>query len=328
MNQNDAVVATLNPSEDYKTSILSGLSPAVIMEVASRGLGFSTYQSSQEIIYQEHLAKSLTEKYSTLGQQMDQLIHDANAQIKALQEKLQAMQGEMGMMEEKNHELVNAFREKSKAQQHLQQLYQKLKNQCMVPQVADAASNEADFTIQTARADRFVDKLPGTRAGTANFGQFGGPHQQGQRSNQHNREGSGSSGSSGQRQANNFGLGPSWDNRAQSHGVGGRVYTGRKCSLLGIHRSLLTTPHRLRSHWNGLTIPSKQTACSRSNARECVLGWRCWSCLSGIAIDHQTAFGVWDERARWVWIRHERLEEVMTCHKLANWWNTEIEAAC
>ena len=79
----------LNPAEDYKTSVLSGLSPTIIMECASRGLAFYSYQASQEIIYQEHLAKSLTEKYANLNQAMDKLIHEANAQIKSLQEKLQ-----------------------------------------------------------------------------------------------------------------------------------------------------------------------------------------------------------------------------------------------
>jgi hypothetical protein len=83
------VVAGLNPTEDYKTSVLSGLSPTIIMECASRSLAFHSYQTSQEIIYQEHLAKGLTDKYNVLSQQMDQLIHDANAQIKALQDKVQ-----------------------------------------------------------------------------------------------------------------------------------------------------------------------------------------------------------------------------------------------
>lgn len=81
-------MAGLNPSEDYKTSVLSGLSPAIIMECASRALAFHSYQTLQEIIYQEHLAKGLTEKYNVLSQQMDQLIHDANSQIKALQDKM------------------------------------------------------------------------------------------------------------------------------------------------------------------------------------------------------------------------------------------------
>jgi E3 ubiquitin-protein ligase CCNP1IP1 len=61
------------------------------MECASRGLAFYSYQSSQEIIYQEHLAKSLTDKYTVLSQQMDQLIRDANAQIKALQDKIRSV---------------------------------------------------------------------------------------------------------------------------------------------------------------------------------------------------------------------------------------------
>lgn len=88
-NPDDVVVAGLNPSEDYKTSVLSGLSPAIIMECASRSLAFHSYQTSQEIIYQEYLAKGLTEKYDVLSQQMDQLILDANTQIKLLQDKVQ-----------------------------------------------------------------------------------------------------------------------------------------------------------------------------------------------------------------------------------------------
>lgn len=88
-NPDDVVLTALSPSEDYKTSLLSGLSPTIIMETASRGLAFFSYQVAQEVVYQEHLAKGLTEKYSTLSQQMDQLIHDGNTQIKALHEKLQ-----------------------------------------------------------------------------------------------------------------------------------------------------------------------------------------------------------------------------------------------
>lgn len=45
----DAVRATLDPSEDYKTSVLSGLSPSTIMECAGRGLAFYTYQTTQEM---------------------------------------------------------------------------------------------------------------------------------------------------------------------------------------------------------------------------------------------------------------------------------------
>ena len=48
-NPDDAVLTKLNPTEDYKTSVLSGLAPGTIMECAGRGLAFWTYQSTQEM---------------------------------------------------------------------------------------------------------------------------------------------------------------------------------------------------------------------------------------------------------------------------------------
>ena len=48
-NPDDAVVTQLNPTEDYKTSVLSGLSPTIIMECAGRGLAFYSYQTTQEM---------------------------------------------------------------------------------------------------------------------------------------------------------------------------------------------------------------------------------------------------------------------------------------
>lgn len=49
VNPDDAVMTSLNPTEDYKTSILSGLSPTIIMEVTGRGLNFWAYQMAQEM---------------------------------------------------------------------------------------------------------------------------------------------------------------------------------------------------------------------------------------------------------------------------------------
>jgi E3 ubiquitin-protein ligase CCNP1IP1 len=107
VNPDDAASTVLNPSEDYKTSVLSGLDPNTIMECASRALVFWAYQTTQEMyvllsfpidfcvdfltgdrFYQEYLGKSLTEKYSTLNTHMDRVIHNANTEISALQAKL------------------------------------------------------------------------------------------------------------------------------------------------------------------------------------------------------------------------------------------------
>lgn len=48
-NPDDAVSTILNPTEDYKTSVLSGLDPNTVMECAGRALGFWAYQSTQEM---------------------------------------------------------------------------------------------------------------------------------------------------------------------------------------------------------------------------------------------------------------------------------------
>ncbi|KAJ4354574.1 uncharacterized protein N0V89_006311 [Didymosphaeria variabile] len=218
----------LNPAEDYKTSVLSGLSPTIIMECASRGLAFYSYQASQEIIYQEHLAKSLTEKYANLNQAMDKLIHEANAQIKSLQEKLQAMYEEQASLEHNNEELANAFRAKTKAQQQTQKMYQALKAQVMATQVANAAGEEVDHAMHTIRqSDRYVDKLPGTRSGTVNLNQLGTNQQRGG-GRLHNRDASGSSGSSGQQR---IGSRLQFNPQLQQRMFGGRTNTGQSAPV-------------------------------------------------------------------------------------------------
>jgi len=50
INPDDVVATNLNPTEDYKTSVLSGLSPNIIMECAGRALSFWAYQTTQEML--------------------------------------------------------------------------------------------------------------------------------------------------------------------------------------------------------------------------------------------------------------------------------------
>jgi hypothetical protein len=147
------------------------------------------------------------------------------------------MQAEQASLEAKNHELVEAFKEKTKSQQQTQKLYQSLKAQVMASHIAHAAGDEAEFTLQTARGDRFIDRLPGTRTGTANYSQMG-HSQQTSGGRLHHRENSRSSRSSGrqqqqqQQQAGGIHLGPPFNNsHLQGRGLGGRVHTGRESIL-------------------------------------------------------------------------------------------------
>lgn len=107
-NPDDAVITNLNPTEDYKTSVLSGLSPNIIMECSGRALSFWAYQTTQEMyallrlkqrheltnltsVYQEFASRSLTEKYTTLTTQMEKIINEANAEMSDLRNKMNSV---------------------------------------------------------------------------------------------------------------------------------------------------------------------------------------------------------------------------------------------
>ncbi|KAL1303522.1 hypothetical protein AAFC00_006897 [Neodothiora populina] len=158
-NPDDAVVTQLNPTEDYKTSVLSGLSPGLIMECASRGLAFFQYQTTQEIMYQDYMAKSLTDKYAALSAQMDSVINEANAEITSLRDSLSSLHIDKKNLQRKNQELANAFREKSRAQERLQGLYQKLKSQQSAHLIQHAAADDVDTVIHSINGADFVDDL-------------------------------------------------------------------------------------------------------------------------------------------------------------------------
>ncbi|KAK2788820.1 hypothetical protein FQN53_003007 [Emmonsiellopsis sp. PD_33] len=149
LNPDDAVSTILNPTEDYKTSVLSGLDPSTIMECAGRAMAFWTYQTTQEIFYQEYLGKSLTDKYGALNQQMDKVIHDANSEISNLQSRISEMQMSQDQLQKKNHELVELYREKSKKHAQTTNLYNLLKTRAMRSQIQTAASDSVSQVLES-----------------------------------------------------------------------------------------------------------------------------------------------------------------------------------
>ncbi|KAJ5348937.1 Zinc finger RING-type [Penicillium brevicompactum] len=152
LNPDDAVSTVLNPTEDYKTSVLSGLDPNTIMECAGRALGFWAYQSTQEIFYQEYRAKSLTEKYTNLNTQMDKVIHNANTEIVAMQNKISDMQSAQDDLQKKNQELNDLCREKTTKLSQMTNLYNLLKSRAMRSRMQTAASDTVSQTLTSLNA--------------------------------------------------------------------------------------------------------------------------------------------------------------------------------
>ena len=69
------------------------------------------------------------------------------------------MQAEQKTLEQKNHELVDGFKDKSRSQQQLQKLYQSLKAQVMASAVQTAASDDAEQTLQMLTGSRLAERL-------------------------------------------------------------------------------------------------------------------------------------------------------------------------
>ncbi|KAI1466937.1 uncharacterized protein F4812DRAFT_451790 [Daldinia caldariorum] len=153
-NPDDAVISNLNPSEDYKTSVLSGLSPYVIIECASRALSFWAYQATQEVFYHEKLGATLTEKYSNLNVHLDKVINDANLEISRLEGKLSGMAMEHESLRRKNDELAQGYKEKNRKLLQIQELYDKLKQRAMLGQMQDAAEDAVDSALHGPSLDR------------------------------------------------------------------------------------------------------------------------------------------------------------------------------
>ena len=119
----------------------------------------------------------------------------------------------------------------------------------MASHVAHAAGNEAEMTLQTARGDRFIDRLPGTRTGTSQYGQMGISQRIGG-GRPHNRADSRSSGDSGQHRQG-IGLSQHYAHRMGSS----RMFTPSFWWCALTHDSLETLPVGTPGHSQRSRLP-------------------------------------------------------------------------
>ncbi|KAI8049785.1 uncharacterized protein B0P05DRAFT_438399, partial [Gilbertella persicaria] len=77
LGQNDDIILTdMNPSEDYKSSVLAGLKPEVILDICSRAIAFYEYQTSQELLYKSMMQKNVEDKYHALKDKFQMITRD------------------------------------------------------------------------------------------------------------------------------------------------------------------------------------------------------------------------------------------------------------
>ncbi|KAL7334394.1 hypothetical protein PS15p_200028 [Mucor circinelloides] len=116
----DIILIQLNPTEEYKSSVLAGLKPEIILDICMRAVAFYEYQTSQEISFRTMIQKNVQEKYKILKDQFDIATRDLNHIIKVEKEKISAVTKDFELERLKCQQIAAKFDEKSKQFQKLQ----------------------------------------------------------------------------------------------------------------------------------------------------------------------------------------------------------------
>ncbi|KAJ7667741.1 hypothetical protein DFH06DRAFT_983031 [Mycena polygramma] len=115
----DVVVCSLHPSNDYKTSVLSGLSPSIILEICSRAISFWQYQTHQENSFQQAVVRNVNDKNAQLQKQLENVVREANGEINLLSNKNAELERDLELERRKIRDLQDTARERDKEYQKL-----------------------------------------------------------------------------------------------------------------------------------------------------------------------------------------------------------------
>ncbi|GAA5889908.1 hypothetical protein JCM5296_003646 [Sporobolomyces johnsonii] len=128
----DVVQATLSPHDSYKTSILSGLAPPVILDIASRALNFYTYQVQQEAAFQALITKNAQERIAVLEAQCNTIAREATAEISLLKDRVSNAGKDLEIERRRVRDLQETHKANAKAYSKLKAQYDKSKQRALL----------------------------------------------------------------------------------------------------------------------------------------------------------------------------------------------------
>ncbi|KAK4686628.1 E3 ubiquitin-protein ligase CCNP1IP1, partial [Tremellales sp. Uapishka_1] len=138
-------MSCLNPSSDYKASILAGLTPSLILEVAVRAIGFWTYQTSQESAFQAMCLKNAQDRLAN----MDKQVNIAHGELQNAGNKIAALEAELETANRRMHDFVNDSREKDREMVRMRANYDKIKRKALLgstAKIADAINDQVQHS--------------------------------------------------------------------------------------------------------------------------------------------------------------------------------------
>lgn len=115
----DVIQADLNPSETFKSIVLAGLKPDIIMDVTMRAMSFWSYQVEQETLYQEGLAKHAKEKLNCMEEVNNLNVQKLKAELETCKRKITSLQADFNKKRKQADELTACVEEKTRQLQKL-----------------------------------------------------------------------------------------------------------------------------------------------------------------------------------------------------------------
>jgi len=128
----DVVVCSLHPTNDYKTSVLSGLNPAIVLEICSRAMSFWQYQMHQELSFQQTVLRTINDKSAYLQKELDNAVREARGQISLLNNKLSEVERDLDLERKKTTTLRDSMKDREKEYQKLKIQYDKMKRKTLL----------------------------------------------------------------------------------------------------------------------------------------------------------------------------------------------------
>ncbi|XP_068731639.1 E3 ubiquitin-protein ligase CCNB1IP1-like [Montipora capricornis] len=133
----DVIRVDLQASEQFKSMVLAGQKPEVIMEICSRALAFWTYQTHQEKMYQDYVANKAKEKATQLEQYYNQVLSKVQTELNSLKTQRSNDKKELEDTKKRYSELSERLMEKNRQYLKLQGMYDSLRRKSITPSVLE-----------------------------------------------------------------------------------------------------------------------------------------------------------------------------------------------
>ncbi|KAI9638287.1 uncharacterized protein MKK02DRAFT_42677 [Dioszegia hungarica] len=109
-DDDDIVFSHLSPTTNYKTTILAGMTPGLILDIATRALGFWSYQTSAEAAYQS----ALLQKSEAQTEEARQAYGSLNNDLARAQRAAKEYEHQLNIERRRSHGFEQALKEKDR----------------------------------------------------------------------------------------------------------------------------------------------------------------------------------------------------------------------